>query len=466
MHSSAIHRRLFQWLLLPLVILFAIGTYGDYQLAYKPAVDAYDQALADTALALSANLKRENGQVVMALAAQADAALRVDREDRIYFAVFRADGGRIAGDESLPFVGAASGDVDYRDAGANGQPIRVAVMRFTLGDEPVWIEAAETTRKREQLRHRIIVTTAGTDILQIIAVLAIVWVGVRVGLAPLDRLRAEIERRSPRDLSPLPVDGVPEEVRPLIAALNRQFALLDESVASRDRFLADAAHQLKTPLAALQTQLELAMSDADPVERRRRFALMADGTRRASHLVHQLLALSRAEPSAGLKEQHVRVDLAQLAEKLASSHLDAAIAKGIDLGFELLPAAIGGVPWLLQELMGNIVDNAIIYTPGGGTVTVRTGERGGLAFFEVEDSGPGIPDDQIERVFERFHRLPDNGGDGCGLGLAIVRDIALAHGAEVRIKKPGTAGTRVVVDFPRIAPPGGGQMEGKPGSRP
>lgn len=455
MRTSGIHRRLFQWLLLPLAILFAIGIYSDYQLAYKPAVDAYDQALADTALALSANLKRENGQVVMALTPQADAVLRVDREDHIYFAVFRADGSRIAGDDSLPFIGTVTGDVDYRDASANGQAIRVAIMRFTLGDEPVWIEAAETTRKRQQLRRRIMATTVGTDLLQIIAVLAIVWVGVRFGLAPLDRLRAEIERRSPRDLSPLPTGDVPEEVRPLIGALNRQFALLDESVASHDRFLADAAHQLKTPLAALQTQLELAMSDVDPAERRRRFAQMADGTRRASHLVHQLLALSRAEPSAELKEEHVRVDLAQLAERLASSHLDAAIAKGIDLGFELLPATISGVPWLLQELMSNIVDNAIIYTPNGGTVTVRTGTRGGRVYFEVEDSGPGIPADQTERIFERFYRLPNSGGDGCGLGLAIVRDIAFAHGAEVRIKKPGPAGALVVVDFPQIARQGG-----------
>lgn len=448
MGANGIHRRLFQWLLLPLVILFAIGVYGDYQLAYKPAVDAYDQALADTALALSASLKRENGLVAMALTPQADAVLRVDREDRIYFAVFRADGSRIAGDDGLPFIDAAGGDIDYRDAVANGQRIRVAIMRFVLGDEPVWIEAAETTRKREQLRHRIMASTAGTDLLQILAVLAIVAIGVRVGLAPLDRLRAEIERRSPRDLRPLPVENVPEEVRPLISALNRQFSLLDESIASRDRFLADAAHQLKTPLAALQTQLELAMAEGDPAERQRRFAQMAEGTRRASHLVHQLLAMSRAEPSSELKEQRVRVDLAQLAENLASTHLDAAIARRIDLGFELLPASISGVPWLLQELMGNILDNAIIYTPPEGTVTVRTGERAGRAFFEVEDSGPGIPEDQAERIFERFYRLPDSVGDGCGLGLAIVRDIALAHGAEVRIRKPGPAGAVVLVEFP------------------
>jgi two-component system sensor histidine kinase TctE len=448
MHATGIHRRLFQWLLLPLAVLFVIGVFSDYQLDYKPAVDAYDQALADTALALSASLKQENGQVAMALSPQADAVLRVDREDRIYFAVFLADGTRIAGDDSLPFIGAAVGELDYRDSSANGEAIRVAIMRFVLDGQPVWIEAAETTRKRDRLRRRIMATTVGTDLLQILAVLTIVMVGVRVGLAPLDRLRAEIERRSPRDLSPLPVETVPEEVRPLIAALNHQFALLDESVASRDRFLADAAHQLKTPLAALQTQLELAMVDDDPVERRRRFGQMADGTRRAAHLVHQLLALSRAESSTELREQRVPVDLAALAERLASTHLDAAIAKGIDLGFELSPAVVMGVPWLLQELMSNLVDNAIIYTPSGGAVTVRTGERGGCTLFEVEDSGPGIPEDQTERIFERFYRLPNSGGDGCGLGLAIVRDIALAHGAEVRVRKPGPAGALVVVEFP------------------
>ena len=452
MGTTGIHRRLFQWLLFPLVVLFVIGVYSDYRLAYEPGVAAYDQALADTALALSACIKRESGQVALALTTQADTVLRVDREDRIYFAVFRSDGRRIAGDEGLPFVGDVAGDLDYRDARANGQDIRVATMRFVFEGETIWIEAAETTRKREQFRERIMATIAGTDLLQISAVLAIVGVGVRVGLAPLDRLRDDIERRSPRDLSPLPIDAVPDEVRPLITSLNRQFALLDESVASRDRFLADAAHQLKTPLSALQTQLELALLEDDPVESRRRIGQMAEATRRASHLVHQLLALARAEPSAEIKAHRTELDLAAIAERIASSHLDTAIAKGIDLGFELSAAPVEGIPWLLQEMLINLADNALIYTPAGGSVTVRTGTRDGRAFLAVEDNGPGIPGNQRDQVFERFYRVPGSVGDGCGLGLAIAREIAAAHGATIAVDA-GTSGRGTLVDVTFPVPP-------------
>jgi two-component system sensor histidine kinase TctE len=431
--ARGIHRRLLQWVLAPLLVLFLLGVYSDFRLAYKPAIDAYDQALVDTALALAASMQRTNGQLEMALSPQADAVLRVDRADRIFFAAFTNTGKRIAGDAMLPYAPNTDSDIEYRDLNVEGQDIRLATMQAVIDGERVWIEVAETTRKRVELLRQIIMMTAGADFLQLLAVLAIVAIGVKVGLVPLDRLRQEIERRSPRDLQPLPLDHVPEEAQPLIFALNRQLALLDESISSRDRFLLNATHQLKTPLAALQTQLELAMQETDPAARQTRYQQMAEGTARASHLVHQLLALARAEPSAELTAPNSRVDLSRLAEKIASTHLDAAIAKEIDIGFELAAAPVTGIPWLLQEMIANLVDNALIYTPSGGTVTVRTGVRGSQCFLEVEDNGPGIAPPLRGKVFDRFFRVPGSAGDGCGLGLAIVKEIATRHKGEVSL---------------------------------
>jgi two-component system sensor histidine kinase TctE len=283
------------------------------------------------------------------------------------------------------------------------------------------------------------------------ALLAILLVGygIRGGLKPVEQLRALVAARPPRDLSPLPTETVPEELQSLIEALNRQFELLSASLSGQERFLADAAHQLKTPLSALQTQLELAAEDGDAPTRQRRLFEMAELTRRTSHLAHQLLALARAEPSAGVYAQRQNVPLNRLAEGIARSHLDAAIERDIDLGFDLAGGEVDGVPWLLQELLGNLVTNAIAYTPSGGHVTVRCGQRDGHPFLEVEDDGPGIPPELRERVFERFFRPAGGAGNGCGLGLAIVRDIAAGHGATVVLDSgSGGRGLRVTVLFP------------------
>jgi two-component system sensor histidine kinase TctE len=245
---------------------------------------------------------------------------------------------------------------------------------------------------------------------------------------------------------------VPEELQPLIATLNRQFALLAESLSSQERFLADAAHQLKTPLAALQSQLELAMDDPDAESRNRRLAEMQQALGRVTHLAHQLLALARAEPSAGLQAQRQPVRLPAIAERIAHSHLDQAIARDIDLGFELDEATVEGVPWLLHELLANLVDNALAYAPPGSHVTIRCGVRAERPFLEVEDDGPGIPPSERARVFQRFYRLADSAPGGCGLGLAIVREIAAGHGATVAIDTPvGGRGTRITVSFPPAA---------------
>jgi len=448
---EGLRHRLLRWLLLPLVALTVGSLVVDYDVAMRPANDAYDEALSNTALALSSYLQHENGQAVLKLTERAEAMLRADRLDRIAFAVFDAAGRRIGGDSDLPFFGPAD-RTRFDDITLAGQPMRIAVLPHRLGDEALLIEVAETTHKRDELSRRVTAALAGPNLALILITLVLVGWGIEVGLKPLERLRQHVAARSAKDLTPLPHEAVPEELQPLIDALNRQFALLAEALSSQERFLADAAHQLKTPLAALQSQLELAIGDADPASRNHRLFEMQEALHRVTHLAHQLLALARAEPSAGLQAQRQAVHLPAVAERMAQSHLDRAIDRGIDLGFELEEATVEGVPWLLNELLANLVDNALAYAPSGSHVTVRCGRRDQRPFLEVEDDGPGIPPAERNRVFERFYRLPESAAGGCGLGLAIVRDIAASHGATVGIREGGgDRGTRFTVSFPAPA---------------
>ena len=448
---EGLRHRLLRWLLLPLVALTMGSLVVDYDVAVRPANDAYDEALANTALALSFHLQRENGQAVLKLTERAEAMLRADRVDRIAYAVFDATGRRVGGDSDLPYLGPADG-TRFNDITLAGQAMRVAALPHKLDDETLLIEVAETTHKRDELSRRVTAALAGPNLALILITLVLVGWGIEVGLKPLERLRRHIAARPAKDLTPLPHESVPEELQPLIEALNRQFALLAESLSSQERFLADAAHQLKTPLAALQSQLELAIGDDEPASRSRRLFEMQEALTRVTHLAHQLLALARAEPSAGLQAQRQAVHLPAVAERIAQSHLDRAIERDIDLGFELEEATVEGVPWLLNELLANLVDNALAYVPSGSHVTVRCGRRGQRPFIEVEDDGPGIPPAERNRVFERFYRLSENAAAGCGLGLAIVREIAASHGATVEIGEGGDGqGARLTVSFPAPA---------------
>jgi len=443
---EGLRHRLLRWLLLPLTIAFIAGVAANYVLALKPAEDAFDYALTNTAAAIAALIQREEGRPVLRLQPRTEAVLRTDRVDRIYFALFTADGQRIDGDAELPFAGRHEG-IRFHDVQTAAGALRLASMAHRFDDDLLIIEVAETLGKRERLWRTVLYGFSGPNLAMVLITLFLVSYGIAVGLRPLERLRAHVASRSPRDLAPLPLEQVPEELRPLIEALNRQFALLAESLSSQERFLSDAAHQLKTPLAALYSQLELAAGDPDPESRQRRLAEMMQATRRVSHLAHQLLALARAEPSAGMQAQRQRVRLADVAESVAASHVDRAIARDIDLGFELAEAEVEGIPWLLRELLANLVDNALTYAPPGSNVTVRCGRRDGDAFLEVEDDGPGIAPAERERIFERFYRPPGSEGDGCGLGLAIVREIAAGHGARLSLRDAATGGTVFTVVF-------------------
>lgn len=434
------------------MVVFAISVFLDYRLARETADAAFDQSLGDAVLDIASHIQTSETQLSVALSAEAEAMLRSDAADRIYFAVRDNTGRLLAGDADLPDVRiTARSQPEFKDSHFRDQWTRAAVQGVSSPHGDITITVAETLSKRNRTNRKILTAMILPNLLVILAAFLAVYVGVRKGLAPLDGVEQEIGARSPRDLREIDVNPTPREIRPMLARLNGLFALLRDASAAQQRFLADAAHQLRTPLAGLQTQIELATLagrfQSDP----ERLARIEDATGRVMHLVDQLLIYARAEPAAAATQLFEPVSLAALVEKAASIFLDRALAKDVDLGFEIELATVEGIPWMLREALANLIDNALRYTRASGVVTVRSGMRGQFAILEVEDNGPGIPVDQRSRIFERFYRIPGSSGEGCGLGLAIVREIAELHGARIQLAEQASGGVRMTLIFPVVA---------------
>lgn len=445
--------RLLRLLLVPLTALLVVSVWSDYHTAIEPARTAYDQALADAALAVAAHVRSRDGRVELDFPPQAVAVLRTDRYDQIYFRLTDPAGGFVAGDQDLPAVtGAVEQNPYFVDAVYHEQPLRMVIYRAPTPQGQVTIQVAETTLKRKQLANRIVMALVMPNVVLIVATLVLVYFGVRVGLAPLARLRREIETRSSKDLTALHQTAVPDEVQPLVRSLNRLLQMVRESSEAQTRFLADAAHQLRTPLAGLQTQIDLIATERLPEEVQPRLRLLQNSVRRLAHTTQQLLALARAEPSANMAYTMKRLNLREIVEDVASNYLDRALARDVDIGFEASQARIDGSPWLLRELADNLIENALAYVPNGGRITVRCAEQGDQSFLEVEDNGPGIPLSERAKVFDRFYRVPGSPGDGCGLGLAIVKETAELHGAFIDVAAPPSGpGTRIRITFRKPA---------------
>ncbi len=277
----------------------------------------------------------------------------------------------------------------------------------------------------------------------------LIWLTVGRGLQPLDRMAAALRRRTPDSLDALPEDGLPGEVRPLVRSLNELLERLGRALESQKAFVADAAHELRTPLTAVQLQIQLAERAQTPEEREAAFAKLKRGQSRAAHLVQQLLTLARQEPGIA-PQPHSSVDLAETVRLVVSEYAPLAADRKIDLGLSHeAPAGISGDFEALRVMLGNLVDNAIRYTPPGGTVDVALRLQGRNAVIEISDSGPGIPPDERARVFDRFYRREATHVAGSGLGLAIVKNIADRHHASIALEDrvPGP-GLRVSVTFP------------------
>jgi two-component system, OmpR family, sensor histidine kinase TctE len=443
MAARSLRAHLLRMLLPPIAAALALGAVISYFPTIEPATQAYDQALFDVGLALGSHVRVLPTEYRFELPAAVEQVLRTDRFDRIYYRVMSPAGLEIAGDPGLP---APPGDMIAHDAVYNGAKVRVVSVLAPCGRSACTVLVAETMVKRERLARDLLLQSILPELLIAAATLLIVWFGVKRGLRPLARLSEEIKSRSAGDLRPIDAAGAPEETRPLVGALN---GLLDEvSAASRkqQRFLADAAHQLRTPLAGLQAHAELALAQPLPEPSRAQVERVHQATIRTGRLANQLLALARAEP--GVRMNLAPLDLKSLVEGEADAWVHQAMARDIDLGFELEVAQIEGDAFLLREALANLVHNALEYSQRGGRVTLRTGRRGRAAFVEVEDDGPGIAPAERGRVLERFYRVPGTSGTGSGLGLAIVREIASGHGASIAITDSPAGGCRVAITFP------------------
>ena len=431
-------------LLPPIAAALALGALVSYYPTIEPATNAYDQALVDIGLAVGSHVRVTATEYRFELPAAVETVLRTDRFDSIYYRVVSPGGAEIAGDPGLP---APPGDAVAHNAKYNGANVRVVAVQSPCGRSTCTVLVGETMVKREKLARELLVRSIFPEVLIAVATLIIVWFGVKRGLQPLSRLSEEIKSRSAGDLRPIKASDAPDETRPLVGALNGLLEEVSAASSKQQRFLADAAHQLRTPLAGLQAHAELALAQPLPDASRAQMEQVHRATIRTGRLANQLLALARAEP--GTRPSHAPLDLKSLIEGEADAWVHQALERDIDLGFELESAPVDGDAFLLREALANLVHNALEYSPRGGHATVRAGRRNGAAFLEVEDDGPGIAPGERERVLERFYRVQGTPGTGSGLGLAIVREIASGHGATLAINEGmGGRGCRVAITFP------------------
>lgn len=451
--SSFSIRRWLLWVLsASLTVVMVVNGWLHFMTIDEPIGAAFDHALLDDAYAVSAYVRTTPRGVAFELPPGAENLLRTDPDDAFYFLVVGPRGEYVAGDRDLPIAAAnaAATQGEVFEAEYRGETVRgVRYSHVTaLGEVSVYV--AQTLRARRAIEAEAAAGLLISKALMIGMTLLIVYVVVGLGLRSLLRLSREIEARGSDMLTPISQGGLPAELLPLVRALNRLLSVIDSSTRAQRRFLADASHQLRTPLAGLQGQLELLSHEDLPEAVRARILELHQATRRLTHLSNRLLALGRSDAMADPSMSMESVELSQVVEECASIFLDRALAKEIDLGFEAESATVVGSPWMVREMASNLIDNAIAYTPRGGRITVRSRVLAGHATLEVEDDGPGIPVGERKRVFERFYRGRQDNGVGCGLGLAIVKQIADAHGAEVSILDPESGqGTLFRVRFAR-----------------
>lgn len=457
--TRTLRRQLVAWLAGPLLVLWSVSAVVDYDIAKRFVNFAYDRALLEAALDIGRQVKVIDDRIYVDLPDIALQMLQTRESDRLYYLVTGPNNEFITGEPDLPpppDLGTdrvSYYDDEYRDRGIRVVTLRVPVQPGT-GKGAVLIQVAERVTARTDSARQIILRMVVPQGLLILAAALAVWYGVGRGLAPLINLRKEIEHRSHRDLSALSEEQAPNEVRPLIHAMNDLLARLSAVLTAQQRFVADAAHQLRTPLAGIKTQTELALRQSQPGEAQATLRQLQTATEQSTRLVNQLLSLARAEP--GAKREHATgpLDIAQLARDATTEWVPRALERNIDLGFDGLETGVTveGEAFLLREMLNNLLDNAIRYTQPGGQVTVRITADTHHVALSVEDTGPGVPPSERERVFERFYRVLGTGADGCGLGLAIVREIAQSHGAEVSLN-PGAngSGTLVTFAFPNAA---------------
>lgn len=453
-HVASLRRRLLGWILLPLAGLIGINAWVAYGNAVQAANEAYDRSLYLAARTLAEELEWRDGRVQLDMMKAAGFLFENHTGSRLFYKVETPTGRWLAGVEALPDVPVVGQSavkyfalVQFDDGVYLNQPVRLAQLTHVMEDadvkEPLLkITVAETMEARQQLIQSILWDTLGSQGLLLLAAALLVLWGVQRGIRPLEVFRQQLARKADDDFSPIHPPDLPRELRPLIETLNSYLDRLGRLIDIRKRFLDNAAHQLRTPLTALKTQLALVQRNAEPEQSEALLMAARQTTDDAVRLTEQLLAMTRVEHAREMHSPHT-VDLVDLARRVTQEHLMRAHQLGDDLGLEVQVAQceVQGVDLLLHEALSNLIDNAIHHGPVGTHITVRVGEF----WLEVEDDGPGIAPEHQAHVFERFYRAAPSGVNGSGLGLAIVKEIANQHGAVIQVTSPVEKGRGALI---------------------
>lgn len=442
--------RLLQWLLIPLICLCALSTNVAYNLASQYANDAYDAYLLNSSDSIAARLGRnEKGIIVADLPLAAQAILRHNR-DKFYYQIVDNKGHRLTGDAVLPMPrsmsekGARFRYVRLED----GQKLRVCRIAVQVGEgtEEVWVQVAETLNSRNALLQQIFMSILVPQLALVALASISVWLGVRNGLLPLNKLSCLIKSRNKLDLSAIQLEATPTELEPVIVALNDLLAKARKQIDVQRQFIGDAAHQLRTPVTALKTYVDYAERVNENSQLNAILLKMGEATSRTVHLINRLLSLARVEGNRNKPLEDI--DLTEAVNNAAAVLVHEALKKNIELQFDTPenPVQVHANKADLEELISNLLDNAIKYTQNGGFVWVKIITNDQITLV-IEDNGPGIPDEEKNRVFERFYRGEKTAGTGCGLGLSIVSEIVSFNQAAVELRDREGGGTSIHVKF-------------------
>lgn len=451
----SLRSHLMERLLTALFWLWLLSTIVGYFATLNYANQPHDLILLQRAQALAEHMKLGSGEERLDYQPLLPDGTEPGNPDKVVYTVSDSHGNKIAGNANL------SRPISYRNDKAGpmfsnsereGEKTRMVSLVYPgpPGAKLYQLHVSETTHQRRELVRGILANIVIPQLLLIMISAGAVWYGLKEGLAPLERLRQEVASRQRDDLTRLDASKAPAEVRPLIGAVNDLLERLQQVIQAQKRFVADAAHQLRTPFAGLKTQAELALREGDAERKQHALQLILTGTRRGTRLVNQLLALARNEPGGQGTDSFATLELGQLAQACAMQWVPMALEKNIDLGFEGVAeqTLIRGDGVSLTEMLGNLIDNAIRYTQAEGHITISVTAEQDKAVLRVEDNGPGVAQQHRERVFERFYRILGSGQSGSGLGLAIVAEVAKRHGAEIRLEQGSKGvGTRISVYF-------------------
>ncbi len=442
--TRSLFGEILDWMLAPLLLLWPMSIALTYLVAQSIASAPFDRALDDDITILARQLRLVEHPADLMVNTQAQDILRASDADQVFYQIRDQRNQILAGNRDLPPPPLTTSprqarQVQFRSDLIQGEPIRVAyrTLDHTYPDgKEIVIQVAETLSKREQLANEIIKGVILPQFIILPLAVILVWFALAQGIAPLKQLQQKIRSRRSDDLSPIPAHEAPDEVTPLVLAFNDLLQRQGRVIEQQRRFVADAAHQMRTPLTGLRTQAELALRLKDPHEIEASLRHLITSAKQATRLINQLLTMARTENQLTPNEALPELALDHLVREVVRDWVPQALQKQIDLGLEIdgKKMLLHGHTLLLRELLNNLLDNALRYTPEHGKITVRLHRHDpGMLTLEVEDTGPGIPVEDRALVFERFYRVLGTGIDGSGLGLAIVKEITQRHNATISL---------------------------------